>query len=54
MSLEDGAVFKGSIDMDPGEPVQAQVALTPPKTAPKPNPLLDTAPKGPDLALKSG
>lgn len=54
MSLEDGAVFKGSIDMDPGEPVQAQVALTPPKAAAKPNPLPDMASKGPDLALKSG
>jgi cytoskeletal protein CcmA (bactofilin family) len=26
MTLEDGAIFKGSIDMDPGEPVQAKVA----------------------------
>ena len=26
MTLEDGAIFKGSIDMDPGEPVKAQVA----------------------------
>lgn len=54
LSLEDGAVFKGSIDMDPGEPLQAQVALSPPKAAPKPSPLLDPASKGPDLALKSG
>ncbi len=26
MTLEDGAIFKGSIDMDPGEPVKAKVA----------------------------
>ena len=26
MTLEDGAIFKGSIDMDPGEPEKAQVA----------------------------
>ena len=24
MTLEDGAIFKGSIDMDPGEPVKAK------------------------------
>jgi cytoskeletal protein CcmA (bactofilin family) len=26
MTLEDGAIFKGSIDMDPGEPEKAEVA----------------------------
>jgi len=26
MTLEDGAIFKGSIDMDPGEPAKAKVA----------------------------
>ena len=26
MTLEDGAIFKGSIDMDPGEPTKAKVA----------------------------
>ena len=26
MTLEDGAIFKGSIDMDPGEPAPAKVA----------------------------
>lgn len=26
MTLEDGAIFKGSIDMDPGEPVKAKPA----------------------------
>jgi len=25
MTLEDGAIFKGSIDMDPGAPVKAKV-----------------------------
>jgi len=28
MTLEDGAIFKGSIDMDPGEPSQKAVAKT--------------------------
>ncbi len=32
MTLEDGAIFKGSIDMDPGEPVAAQ-PVKPAKTA---------------------
>ena len=26
MTLEDGAIFKGSIDMDPGEPVKPKIA----------------------------
>ena len=29
MTLEDGAIFKGSIDMDPGEPVAPAVAKAP-------------------------
>jgi cytoskeletal protein CcmA (bactofilin family) len=28
MTLEDGAIFKGSIDMDPGEPVKAKASVT--------------------------
>jgi len=44
MTLEDGAIFKGSIDMDPGEPVKAKtplpvkqpIAKTPEKTAETP------------------
>jgi len=32
MTLEDGAIFKGSIDMDPGEPVKPAVAKAPKKT----------------------
>jgi cytoskeletal protein CcmA (bactofilin family) len=38
MTLEDGAIFKGSIDMDPGEPVKvklAKPAVEKPVTAPK-------------------
>ena len=27
MTLEDGAIFKGSIDMDPGEPVMAKASV---------------------------
>lgn len=40
MTLEDGAIFKGSIDMDPGEPATAKpakpVANPPEKTVTKP------------------
>jgi cytoskeletal protein CcmA (bactofilin family) len=32
MTLEDGAIFKGSIDMDPGEPVKTQAPNPPKKT----------------------
>lgn len=35
MTLEDGAIFKGSIDMDPGEPAQAKVAKPVKKTIEK-------------------
>ena len=39
MKLEDGAIFKGSIDMDPGEkPAQAKPAQPVAKTAEKPAP----------------
>ncbi|MGH8034429.1 MAG: bactofilin family protein [Lysobacterales bacterium] len=54
MLLEDGAVFKGSIDMDPGEPAQIQPAAAPAKVMPKPGLAVDTVSKSPDLALKSG
>lgn len=33
MTLEDGAIFKGSIDMDPGEPEKPVVVKSPVKTA---------------------
>jgi cytoskeletal protein CcmA (bactofilin family) len=36
MTLEDGAIFKGSIDMDPGEPVASEVAKPAKKTVEKP------------------
>jgi cytoskeletal protein CcmA (bactofilin family) len=49
--LEDGAIFKGSIDMDPGEGETAKVSLAPKKSA-------QAAPAGDDIApgldLKSG
>ena len=35
MTLEDGAIFKGSIDMDPGEPAKAKPAASAKKTAAK-------------------
>ncbi|MEH6586374.1 MAG: polymer-forming cytoskeletal protein [Halioglobus sp.] len=47
MTLEDGAIFKGSIDMDPGD-VPAKVSLAP-KAAAVSGP--DTAP---EFDLKSG
>lgn len=36
MTLEDGAIFKGSIDMDPGETAQPVVAKPVKKAVPKP------------------
>ncbi|HLF30969.1 MAG TPA: polymer-forming cytoskeletal protein [Xanthomonadales bacterium] len=54
MLLEDGAVFKGSIDMDPGETSQAQAPLAAAKVVVKPAAVSDTSATGPDLALKSG
>jgi cytoskeletal protein CcmA (bactofilin family) len=35
MTLEDGAIFKGSIDMDPGEPAKAKPAAPAKKTVEK-------------------
>jgi len=35
MTLEDGAIFKGSIDMDPGEPAKAKPAAPAKKTVGK-------------------
>ena len=46
VTLEDGAIFKGSIDMDPGE-VPAKVSLAP-KTS------TSLSEKAPELDLKSG
>lgn len=56
--LEDGAIFKGSIDMDPGDAavVKSAVAQSRPaaKPAPVPEAVSDTSDKAPDLSLKSG
>ena len=35
MTLEDGAIFNGSIDMDPGEPAKPKAAKPAPKAADK-------------------
>lgn len=52
MTLEDGAVFKGSIDMDPGD----KAAAKPASAAPAPKPAAAPSPSGtaPNLDLKSG
>jgi len=42
MTLEEGAIFKGSIDMDPGEPAKAVPAKAVPKETVKP---IEDAPK---------
>jgi cytoskeletal protein CcmA (bactofilin family) len=58
MLLEDGAIFKGSIDMDPGEVNTAQVSLPASRIAAKsgnaPELVADAGKKTPDHALKSG
>ena len=50
MTLEDGAIFKGSIDMDPGEPPKPVAAKPPvkkeaPKAAPAPAPKVTSSEK---------
>ena len=49
VTLEDGAIFKGSIDMDPGDSNASKAPQTPQKSA-------NSAPanKAPGLDLKSG
>ena len=50
VTLEDGAIFKGSIDMDPGESASSKVSLAKQKPA-------NTSSSGdsaPGLDLKSG
>jgi cytoskeletal protein CcmA (bactofilin family) len=58
MLLEDGAIFKGSIDMDPGETRAAQVVSPAARVTVKsgniPELATDAIKKNPDLALKSG
>jgi len=50
VTLEDGANFKGSIDMDPGGSASAKVPLTSQQSANSPTPDI----KAPGLDLKSG
>lgn len=47
VTLEDGAIFKGSIDMDPGEEASSKVTLATNKA-----PISESGPKG--LDVKSG
>lgn len=50
VTLEDGAIFKGSIDMDPGEAAAGKVAPAAQKPANAPT----AVDKAPELDLKSG
>jgi cytoskeletal protein CcmA (bactofilin family) len=50
VTLEDGAIFKGSIDMDPGEPASGKVSLAPQQPANTPT----AEEKTPGLDFKSG
>lgn len=54
MLLEDGAIFKGSIDMDPGEASLSAGSRAPVKPANPPELVADNFKKGPDQVLKSG
>jgi cytoskeletal protein CcmA (bactofilin family) len=49
VTLEDGAIFKGSIDMDPGDAASSKVSLA--AQTPAKNPADDVAP---GFDLKSG
>ncbi|RLA49249.1 MAG: polymer-forming cytoskeletal protein [Gammaproteobacteria bacterium] len=50
VTLEDGAIFKGSIDMDPGDNSSGKLSLTSQQPANSPTPDI----KSPGLDLKSG
>ena len=50
VTLEDGAVFKGSIDMDPSDSKTTQMPLSQPSPAPSPK----SEEKEKNFALKSG
>lgn len=52
MTLEDGAIFKGSIDMDPSEPAKPAVSKPPVKKAATPT--MDTPKVTPDSKSKEG
>lgn len=51
VTLEDGAIFKGSIDMDPGDTATNSVSLAPEKKPEKP---IESNNIAPQLDLKSG
>ena len=50
VTLEDGAIFKGSIDMDPGEPASKKVSLA----SEKPSAVASSGDSAPAFDLKSG
>lgn len=50
VTLEDGAIFKGSIDMDPGDTASGKPSLTSQQPANSPSP----TDKVPNLDVKSG
>lgn len=54
VTLEDGAIFKGSIDMDPGETSSGTVSLAPEKSAEKSTDSASVDKIAPQLDLKSG
>jgi len=54
VTLEDGAIFKGSIDMDPGEPSSSAVSLASEKSADKSADPVSVDKIAPQLDLKSG
>jgi len=51
MTLEDGAIFKGSIDMDPGESVKAKPVAAAPKKVEK---TVEKAPEKPKVVASGG
>ena len=54
VTLEDGAIFKGSIDMDPGDTSASTVSLASEKTVDKPAGSASVDKMAPQLDLKSG
>lgn len=54
VTLEDGAIFKGSIDMDPGDTAASSVSLAPEKKSEKATESNSVGNHAPQLDLKSG
>ena len=54
MLLEDGAIFKGSIDMDPGEAGVSPASMTQVKPTAAPELVADNVKKSSEHAMKSG